>query len=81
MLDIVLIPINNVSVEGDHTARSMPRGRALRLAHHGAVGHKDASLVGTDGFRYRLRNSFIDLGIAGPDNWYGLGLVHFDPSS
>jgi subtilisin family serine protease len=42
---------------------------------------KDRSLVGTNGFRFRLRGSFIDLGIPGPDNWYGLGLVHFDPSS
>jgi subtilisin family serine protease len=42
---------------------------------------KDRSLVGTNGFRYRLRRSYIDLGIGGPDNWYGLGLVHFDPSS
>lgn len=42
---------------------------------------KDSSLIGTDGFRFRLRRSFIDLGIPGPDNWYGLGLVHFDPGS
>lgn len=42
---------------------------------------KDTSLLGVNGFRYRLRRSFIDLGIGGPDNWYGLGLTHFDPRS
>jgi subtilisin family serine protease len=42
---------------------------------------KDSSLTGTNGFRFRLRRSFIDLGIGGPDNWYGIGLVHFNPSS
>lgn len=42
---------------------------------------KDRSLSGTTDFRFRLRRSFIDLGIGGPDNWYGLGLAYFNPQS
>jgi subtilisin family serine protease len=36
---------------------------------------KYTTLQGTDGFRYKIRNSILDLGIGGPDNWYGLGLA------
>lgn len=42
---------------------------------------KDRKLVGTSRFRYRLRQSYIDLGIYGPDNWYGLGMAFFHPRS
>ncbi|MEL6134671.1 MAG: S8 family serine peptidase, partial [Bacteroidota bacterium] len=38
---------------------------------------KNRRLKGTWAFRYRLRRSFIDLGISGPDNWYGLGQAFF----
>jgi subtilisin family serine protease len=30
---------------------------------------------GTESWRYLIRNSVLDLGIGGPDNWYGLGLT------
>jgi len=42
---------------------------------------KDSTLQGTTGFRFRLRRSLLDLGIPGPDNWYGLGLVQFNRNS
>lgn len=42
---------------------------------------KDRKLQGTNAFRYRLRRSFIDLGIFGPDNWYGLGQAFFHARS
>ena len=39
---------------------------------------RDRSLSGTSAFRYRLRRSYLDLGIQGPDNWYGLGHAYFN---
>lgn len=36
---------------------------------------KYSSNAGTNGFRYKIRDSILDLGIGGSDNWYGMGLA------
>lgn len=42
---------------------------------------KVKSLCGTLPFRYRLRRTIKDLGIGGPDNFYGIGLAYFSKKS